>query len=29
VLERCSIDVPQLLPMPDEPDHLVSCHLHH
>jgi oligopeptide/dipeptide ABC transporter ATP-binding protein len=29
VLERCSIDVPQLLPMPDDPDHLVSCHLHH
>jgi oligopeptide transport system ATP-binding protein len=27
--DRCPKEVPQLLPMPDDPDHLVSCHLCH
>jgi len=27
--EPCSQVVPQLKPMPDDPDHAVSCHLHH
>ena len=27
--ERCPAEAPQLLPMPDDPDHLVSCHLCH
>jgi oligopeptide/dipeptide ABC transporter ATP-binding protein len=27
--ERCPKEVPLLLPMPDDSDHLVSCHLYH
>jgi oligopeptide/dipeptide ABC transporter ATP-binding protein len=27
--ERCPVEVPQLQPMPDDPEHLVSCHLYH
>jgi oligopeptide transport system ATP-binding protein len=27
--DRCPTEVPQLLPMADDPGHLVSCHLHH
>jgi oligopeptide/dipeptide ABC transporter ATP-binding protein len=27
--ERCPVDAPQLLPMPDDPEHVVSCHLYH
>jgi oligopeptide/dipeptide ABC transporter ATP-binding protein len=29
VFERCPTEVPLLLPMADDPDHLVSCHLYH
>jgi len=29
VFERCPAEVPSLLPMPDNPQHLVACHLHH
>jgi oligopeptide transport system ATP-binding protein len=27
--DRCPVEVPQLLPAADDPQHLVSCHLHH
>jgi len=27
--DRCPVEVPQLLPVADDPDHLVSCHLYH
>jgi oligopeptide/dipeptide ABC transporter ATP-binding protein len=27
--DRCSVEVPQLLPLGDEAEHLVSCHLYH
>ena len=27
--DRCPVEVPQLLPAADDPDHLVSCHLYH
>jgi len=27
--ERCPVDVPQLQPMADDPEHVVSCHLYH
>jgi len=27
--DRCPVEVPQLLAMPDDPDHVVSCHLYH
>ncbi len=27
--DRCPVEVPQLLPVADDPDHFVSCHLHH
>ena len=27
--DRCPVEVPALLPMPDAPDHVVSCHLYH
>jgi oligopeptide/dipeptide ABC transporter ATP-binding protein len=27
--DRCDHEVPQLLPMPDDPEHLVHCHLYH
>ncbi len=29
VFERCATETPSLLPMPDNPQHLVACHLHH
>jgi oligopeptide/dipeptide ABC transporter ATP-binding protein len=27
--ERCSVEVPALLPVADDPNHLVACHLYH
>ena len=27
--DRCPVEAPQLLPVRDEPGHIVSCHLHH
>ena len=27
--DRCPVEVPTLAPMADDPEHLVSCHLHH
>jgi oligopeptide/dipeptide ABC transporter ATP-binding protein len=27
--DRCPVEVPALLPAADDPEHLVSCHLHH
>jgi oligopeptide/dipeptide ABC transporter ATP-binding protein len=27
--DRCPVEVPALAPMADDPQHLVSCHLHH
>jgi oligopeptide/dipeptide ABC transporter ATP-binding protein len=27
--DRCPVEVPALAPMADDPEHLVSCHLHH
>jgi len=27
--DRCPVEEPLLLPMPDDPDHLVHCHLYH
>jgi oligopeptide transport system ATP-binding protein len=27
--DRCPTEVPQLLPVKDDPDHVVSCHLYH
>jgi len=27
--DRCPVEVPQLLPAANDPDHLVSCHLYH
>ena len=27
--DRCPVEVPALVPMADDPQHLVSCHLHH
>jgi oligopeptide/dipeptide ABC transporter ATP-binding protein len=29
VFDRCPVEAPQLLPMADDPDHVVSCHLYH
>ncbi len=29
VMDRCKTDRPSLLPLPDDPDHVVACHLYH
>ncbi len=29
VMDRCKTDRPSLLPLPDDPDHAVACHLYH
>ena len=28
-MDRCKTDRPALLPLPDDPDHVVACHLYH
>jgi len=28
-MDRCKTDRPSLLPLPDDPDHVVACHLYH